>query len=97
MSMDYRLPNPNKKLTENLVRQFAERSVKGSDEIPLQGQKTLSPFFVTTATPTRLLSQSKMKKQAKSRKRKKLFLDKHLKTLLKTVTWKSNRKWVCRV
>jgi len=34
MSMDYRLPNPNKKLTENLVRQFAERSVKGSDENP---------------------------------------------------------------
>lgn len=34
MSMDYRLTNPNKKLTENLVRQFAERSVKGSDENP---------------------------------------------------------------
>lgn len=32
--MDYRLTNPNKKLTENLVRQFAERSVKGSDENP---------------------------------------------------------------
>ncbi len=34
MSIDYRLTNPNKKLTENLVRQFAERSVKGSDENP---------------------------------------------------------------
>lgn len=34
MSMDYRVTNPNKKLTENLVRQFAERSVKGSDENP---------------------------------------------------------------
>ena len=34
MSMDYRLTNPNKKLTENLVLQFAERSVKGSDENP---------------------------------------------------------------
>lgn len=34
MSMDYRIPDPNKKLTENLVRQFAERSVKGSDENP---------------------------------------------------------------
>ena len=34
MSMDYRLTNPNKKLTENLVCQFAERSVKGSDENP---------------------------------------------------------------
>jgi hypothetical protein len=32
--MDYRLTNPNKKLTEDLVRQFAERSVKGSDENP---------------------------------------------------------------
>ena len=34
MSMDYRQTNPNKKLTKNLVRQFAERSVKGSDENP---------------------------------------------------------------
>ena len=34
MTMDYRLTNPNKKLTEDLVRQFAERSVKGSDENP---------------------------------------------------------------
>ena len=32
MSMDYRLTNPNKKLTENLVRQFAERAAKGADE-----------------------------------------------------------------
>ena len=34
MSMDYRLTNPNKKLTENLVRQFAERAAKGADENP---------------------------------------------------------------
>ena len=32
MSMDYRIPDPNKKLTENLVRQFAERAAKGADE-----------------------------------------------------------------
>lgn len=32
MSMDYRLTNPNKKLTEDLVRQFAERAAKGADE-----------------------------------------------------------------
>ena len=32
MSMDYRLPNPNKKMAENLVRQFAERAAKGADE-----------------------------------------------------------------
>lgn len=32
MSMDYRLTNPNKKLTETLVRQFAERAAKGADE-----------------------------------------------------------------
>ena len=34
MSMDYKLPNPNKKLTENLVCQFAEKAAKGSDENP---------------------------------------------------------------
>ena len=34
MGLHYSIPNPNKKLTENLVRQFAERSVKGSDENP---------------------------------------------------------------
>ena len=34
MGLDYSILNPNKKLTENLVRQFAERSVKGSDENP---------------------------------------------------------------
>ena len=34
MSMDYRLTNPNKKLTENLVLQFAERASKGADENP---------------------------------------------------------------
>lgn len=32
MSMDYRLPNPNKKMAENLVRQFAERAAKKADE-----------------------------------------------------------------
>lgn len=43
MSMDYRLPNPNKKPTENLVRQFAERSVKGSDESPAsEAENTLT-------------------------------------------------------
>ena len=43
MSMDYRLTNPNKKLTENLVRQFAERSVKGADENPLsEAENTLT-------------------------------------------------------
>ena len=86
MSMDYRLPNPNKKMAENLVRQFAERMAKKPMEIPLQGQKTLSPFFVPTATPTRLLSQLKMKKRTKSRREKKLFLVKHLRPLLKKVT-----------
>ena len=34
MSMDYRLPNPNKKLTENLVRQFTERAAKKAEENP---------------------------------------------------------------
>ena len=34
MSMDYRIPDPNKKLTENLVRQFAERASKEADENP---------------------------------------------------------------
>ena len=37
MSMDYRLPNPNKKLTENLVRQFAERAAKKNEENPSSG------------------------------------------------------------
>lgn len=32
--MDYRLPNPNKKLTENLVRQFAETAAKKAEENP---------------------------------------------------------------
>ncbi|MBR4598666.1 MAG: hypothetical protein IKO39_01275 [Treponema sp.] len=34
MVLDYSISNPNKKLTENLVRQFAERAVKGADENP---------------------------------------------------------------
>lgn len=34
MSMDYRLPNPNKKMAENLVRQFAERAAKKAEENP---------------------------------------------------------------
>lgn len=32
MGLHYSIPNPNKKLTENLVRQFAERAAKGADE-----------------------------------------------------------------
>ena len=31
MNMDYRLPNPNKKMAENLVRQFDERAAKKAD------------------------------------------------------------------
>lgn len=81
MSMDYRLPNPNKKLTENLVRQFAERAAKKPKKIRLQRQKTLSPFSVTMATLTQFLSQLKTKKQAKLRREKKLFLDKYLRLL----------------
>lgn len=43
MSMDYRLPNPNKKLTENLVRQFAERAAKKADEdSPSETENTLT-------------------------------------------------------
>lgn len=34
MGLHYSIPNPNKKLTENLVRQFAERASKGADENP---------------------------------------------------------------
>ena len=34
MGLHYSIPNPNKKLTENLVRQFAERAAKGADENP---------------------------------------------------------------
>jgi len=34
MGLDYSIPNPNKRMTENLVRQFAERAVKGADENP---------------------------------------------------------------
>ena len=34
MGIDYSIPNPNKKLTENLVLQFAERASKGADENP---------------------------------------------------------------
>lgn len=42
MSMDYRLTNPNKKLTENLVRQFAERAAKKADEdSPSEAENTL--------------------------------------------------------
>ena len=37
MSMDYRLPNPNKKMAENLVRQFAERAAKKAEENPSSG------------------------------------------------------------
>ena len=32
MGLHYSIPNPNKKLTDNLVRQFAERAAKGADE-----------------------------------------------------------------
>lgn len=34
MGLHYSIPNPNKKLTENLVRQFAERASKEADEKP---------------------------------------------------------------
>ena len=34
MGLHYSIPNPNKKLTDNLVRQFAERTAKGSGEKP---------------------------------------------------------------
>ena len=51
-----------------------------------QGQQTSSPFSVTMATPTQFLSLQKMKKLVKSHKEKKLFLDKHLRPLLKMVT-----------
>ena len=43
MSMDYRLPNPNKKLTENLVRQFAERAAKKNEEnLSSEAENTLT-------------------------------------------------------
>ena len=32
MGLDYSIPNPNKKLTENLVLQFTERAAKKADE-----------------------------------------------------------------
>lgn len=32
MGLHYSIPNPNKNLTENLVRQFAEKAAKGADE-----------------------------------------------------------------
>ncbi|MBR1536182.1 MAG: hypothetical protein IJ630_04540 [Treponema sp.] len=57
MSMDYRLPNPNKKLTENLVRQFAERAVKGADENPLsEAENTLTVLRDNGDTYTVLVS-----------------------------------------
>lgn len=34
MGLYYSIPNPNKRMTENLVRQFAERAVKGAAENP---------------------------------------------------------------
>ena len=34
MGIDYSIPNPNKKLTENLVRQFTERAAKKAEENP---------------------------------------------------------------
>ena len=34
MDLDYSIPNPNKRMTENHVRQFAERAVKRADENP---------------------------------------------------------------
>ena len=34
MGLHYSIPNPNKKLTENLVRQFAERAAKKAEENP---------------------------------------------------------------
>ena len=37
MGLNYLIPNPNKKLTENLVRQFAERSAKGTVGNPSSG------------------------------------------------------------
>ena len=37
MGLHYSIPNPNKKLTEKLVRQFAERASKEADEKPSSG------------------------------------------------------------
>lgn len=43
MGIDYSIPNPNKKLTENLIRQFAERAAKKADEdSPSEAENTLT-------------------------------------------------------
>ena len=86
MSMDYRLPNPNKKLAENLVRQFAERSVKGPDEnTASKAENTLTVLRDNGDTYTVLVTV-KDEKTGEVTQREKLFPDKHLRLLLKTVT-----------
>ena len=74
MSMDYRIPDPNKKITDKLVLDFARKSFDEDKNNSLQ-------FFVTMETHTRFLSPSKMKKLVKSPRGKKLFLVKHLRPL----------------
>ena len=82
MGLDYLIPNPNKKLTENLVLQFTERASKEADENPSsETENTLNVLRDSGDTPIRFLSQLKTKKQAKSRREKKLFLVKHLRLL----------------
>lgn len=57
MSMDYRIPNPNKKVTESLVLQFAERSVKGADENPSsEAENTLTVLRDNADTYTVLVT-----------------------------------------
>lgn len=58
MSMDYRLPNPNKKITENLVRHFAERAAKENDGNPSsEAENSLTVLHVNGDTYTVLVTE----------------------------------------
>ena len=57
MGLDYSIPNPNKKLTEDLVLQFAERATKGAGENPSSGaENTLTVLRDNGDTYTVLVS-----------------------------------------
>ena len=57
MGLHYSIPNPNKKLTETFIRQFAEKAAKKADEdSPSEAENTLTVLHDNGDTYTVLVT-----------------------------------------